>query len=67
MTLGLPEEPSTYLAYGHVGALAEATFADWYFFGAGPLLAFGLWLAPTGTASASTAAGHFPGLEWRRP
>jgi hypothetical protein len=65
LTWGLPREAGTYLTYGHVGALAEATFADRYFIGAGPLVAFGLWSAPTSTDAASAAAGLFPGLDLR--
>ncbi len=65
LTWGLPKETGTFLAYGHLGVLAEATFADRYFIAAGPLVAFGLWSAPTGTASASAAAGLFPGVDLR--
>lgn len=65
LTWGLPREAGTRVAYAHLEALAEATFAHRYFIGVGPLIAFGLWSAPSGTSSASAAAGLFPGLDLR--
>jgi hypothetical protein len=65
VTYGWPREAGTLLGFGHAAVLGEATFADRYFVGAGPVLAYGVWSAPSGATSASAAAGLFPGLDLR--